>query len=1521
MKHLTMKYILGLMLVLSSSMLSGHVVPGKAFRSDYNVCINEIMASNISTIADEDGDYEDWVEILNHGSQSINLEGWGLSDDSSDLFRFTFPSTVIEPGAYLLVWCSKKDRAVSGQPLHTSYGISASGEEIILTHPNGDQVDLVPATALVADVSWGRYPDGTGPWFFFDKPTPLAANASVHYDEILAAPTFSAPGGFYTTAFDLSISHPDPEVTIIYTLDGSEPDISNLDGTTYQYKNSFPGYPENPFGEILENSFHTLIYNEPISVYDRSTDENYFANISSTADFEPDYFPENPIAKATVIRAKVIKPGALNSPTLTHSYFVFPKGRARYSLPVVSLLIPENHLFDYYDGIYTAGIDFDTWRSENPDPIATGLEPANWSRRGSAWEYPGNVEFFYPDKQDAVINQKVGTRIHGNLSASYRNKSLRLYARDTYGKSTLDHKFFADRPHSSYKRLILRNSGQDYEGTYVKDASLHEVVKNLNLDIQAYAPAISFLNGEYWGILNIRERFDKHYLARLHGVDSENLDLIESGSEVDEGDLVAYNALVAFAQTNDLSVEANYEHISTLMDIDNFMDYYITEIYIANRDWPGSNIKCWRLRTDGYQPYAPFGHDGRFRWFFYDSDFAFGPEDVFDYDNLQAAYEHCATSSQIFAALLNNEGFKNRFITRFSDLMNTTFVPSRITGIIDKNIQRIAPEIAEHIARWEKPRNINTWLACIDVMHSFANVRPAYQRDHLREFFDLGEDLQVTVEIENMVQGYFKVNSIDVNPEMQDNTFSYIWSGTYFSGVPLRIEAKPKLGYKFSHWEGDVQNKEPVLSITPTSDLNLKPCFEHDPDAWVRIIHYWHFNDLPDEELESVEADFSVDDAGVITYPGTGAGYMDRRTHRAADPVSNLNLQMGQEPDQGAVLRVRNPSNTRELIVTAPSTGFTDIFGAYATCRTSNGATLQALYYSTDGGEQWTLLKEEYEIFELPDWRLETFDLRGVTEADDNPDLMFKFLFLGEQAANDSGNDRFDNLSIHGTLIRNEGPEVVYNPEYVYVIENGESLSLDCSEFFSDPDQDELTFMVESSRQDFTELSLVSNLLKITGLRGGDTRITISAADGHNPPTQMSFQCLIYPEAFALAQGDFSFNEWDATTPELQYPEHMLFLQSDTDDPDANYPLNYAYYIAPDDYHADDAESIGFPYQLTGRSRLNGLGTDGISFINTGRGRDLGAALVALNTVGVDNASLSWLVGTLLENKRKYGLQVQYRVGIDGEFQLLSPTQLYQVGSDAEVRHFLPFTLPTELLNQEYVQLLFRYYHMDGSSGKRAMLRLDDISVSTEVEDDFPIRLAHISLNYTEESQIMISWESWQEDGLKGYLVYRNDNEDFDTADRISHYLTSTESGKNSSYQFVDNQLLHDGVYYYWVQGVLTSGESKTYGPFSYYWDSSLGVPAPVPNSTSLGNIYPNPFKNLLYIPYSLAKDEVVKIEVYNLRGQKVSSFNLGQKASGTHCATWKAQDSGGKALPSGVYFIKLKVAGKSYVKKAMLIK
>lgn len=234
--------------------------------------------------------------------------------------------------------------------------------------------------------------------------------------------------------------------------------------------------------------------------------------------------------------------------------------------------------------------------------------------------------------------------------------------------------------------------------------------------------------------------------------------------------------------------------------------------------------------------------------------------------------------------------------------------------------------------------------------------------------------------------------------------------------------------------------------------------------------------------------------------------------------------------------------------------------------------------------------------------------------------------------------------------------------------------------------------------------------------------------------------------------------------------------------------------------------------------------------------------MVVLNTIGVDAASLSWLAGTLLKNKREYGLQVQYRVGIEDEFQLLNSPQAYQVGVDGEVQHFLPFALPDELLNQEYLQLLFRYHHIDGGSGKRAMLRLDDILISTEV-DDFPIKLAYISLKNNEDNQIVLSWESWLENGLQSFLVYRNDSEDFSSADRISPHIAAVVADRGASYQFVDDQLLHDGLYYYWVEAILSSDERKAYGPYCYFWDSSLGEPAPAPNATSLGNIYPNPFK------------------------------------------------------------------------------
>lgn len=161
------------------------------------VVINEFMASNSLTLADEDGDFSDWIELYNRDSQPISLAGVGLSDNSGAPFRWVFPAIELAPGEHLLIWASGKNRATPGSPLHTNFSISAGGEPLLLTHPTAGQWDVTAAVALPADISFGRQPDGAGGWFYFDRPTPAGSNnGSPAYTEILAPPVFFAPRRF-----------------------------------------------------------------------------------------------------------------------------------------------------------------------------------------------------------------------------------------------------------------------------------------------------------------------------------------------------------------------------------------------------------------------------------------------------------------------------------------------------------------------------------------------------------------------------------------------------------------------------------------------------------------------------------------------------------------------------------------------------------------------------------------------------------------------------------------------------------------------------------------------------------------------------------------------------------------------------------------------------------------------------------------------------------------------------------------------------------------------------------------------------------------------------------------------------------------------------------------------------------------------------------------------------------------------------------------------------------------------------
>ncbi len=527
----------------------------------------------------------------------------------------------------------------------------------------------------------------------------------VHAQSLPEPVIFSMPGGFYTENFSLELTHTHPEAEIYYTLDGSVPDPDNLTGTVYYHMDRYRSANQ----MFVEKAYITYMYqsHSTITIENRTDDQNYFSRMQTAFEQQevPYYFPRNQVFKGIVVRAIAVVNQQI-SPVKTHTYFVTPQGRARYSLPVISLALQEDQLFDYEQGIYVPGKIYD---EQNPFNTS-GDASANYTQRGIEWERVTSFELFETETATADLRHDIGLRIHGGWSRAAPMKSLRLYSRSEYGESRFRHQLFPDEPYTVFNRLILRNSGNDWPEAFLRDPLMQEIVKHMNIDTQAYRPYVVFINGEYWGVHNMRERYDKHYLERRYGANPDNIDLLTGNAWVKEGSNRHYRETIEYIRNNGLEEELHYEYINTRIDIENYIDYQIAKIFVANTDWPGNNIDFWRYRTEQYEPDAPYGLDGRWRWLVVDMDFGFhlysGCEpgnDVCtppDHNTLAFAaredgpgWPNPPWSTELFRTLLKNESFRIKFITRYLDQLNSAFLPERLTQVVLDVAGNIEPEM------------------------------------------------------------------------------------------------------------------------------------------------------------------------------------------------------------------------------------------------------------------------------------------------------------------------------------------------------------------------------------------------------------------------------------------------------------------------------------------------------------------------------------------------------------------------------------------------------------------------------------------------------------------------------------------------------------------------------------------------------------------------------------------------------------------------------------------------------------
>ncbi|MCP4311999.1 MAG: T9SS type A sorting domain-containing protein [Bacteroidetes bacterium] len=498
------------------------------------------------------------------------------------------------------------------------------------------------------------------------------------------------------------------------------------------------------------------------------------------------------IAQTTVLRVFAHEVGKLPALVATHSYFIDEPR----NLPVVSIVTDPEHFFSDETGIYVKG-------TNGVKGYCTRVLH-NVSRD---WERPANIELIEMDGIRA-LNQLAGVKIFGGCSRTRQPmKSLAFFARKEYETTTFNYPLFPDKPNDSYDSFILRASGDDQPLTLFRDALAQMVVKDvIDVDVQAYRPVVVYINGAYWGIHNLREKTNEHYTEDNFGVDADSVDMIEKNPEtpknVISGSADHYNDMIAYLEANDITQDVHYEFIKTQMDVDEYLNYQIIQIFVGANDWPVNNIKYWRSQEEPYD---------RWRWVLFDLDHTF--KDPFRNVLSIATEPECNCrwpnppwSTYLFRSLLENETFKNEFIQRFALYSGTHFSRERVHQFIDKMQAELAPEIPRHIERWggqktnlpEVPNaipvfnSVTKWEENVDVMRNFTDLRHELALKYVNDYFGINGIVRVNTNLEPAQKGSLKIGGAELPGNVS--------SAEYGEGELLSVQCTANSGYIFSHW-------------------------------------------------------------------------------------------------------------------------------------------------------------------------------------------------------------------------------------------------------------------------------------------------------------------------------------------------------------------------------------------------------------------------------------------------------------------------------------------------------------------------------------------------------------------------------------------------------------------------------------------------------------------------------------------------------------------------------------------------
>lgn len=857
--------------------------------------INEGSNKNYSSIADEDGDHPDWIEIYNANSFSVDLFNYKLTDDPANPAKWVFPHVTLNPGDHKIIFCSGKNRYESASFVNTvnstSFAPGAGWNTHVFTTPyNWDGVsNLVinvcsyssvgytvnsvfnqSATSYASTISAYQdyspascsftsgapvyqrpniqlngstigtgtiqnsatdYPAPYGNWYWgartqlliraseltaagltagninslaFDVVSPdpctydyidISMNTTV--DSSMSS-NFIPPGGYnFHTSFKISSTG---ETIYLYNPSGTLEsslfiNIATYDNSVGSFPDSSPTIkifsPPTPGSTNNSSIPYTTYALEPSvsvpsgfftsSISVSITDPNgpgsqvfYTLDGSDPTTSSTPYTGAIPMFMSTVLKAKAFVPGLLPSSTKTASYFF----NQYHVTPIISIVTQNDNLYG------PTGM-FDNYNND--------------------WLKPAYAEYFDSTAAHTqIFSMPVGIIMDGGAGGSRSNPqhSFRIELDNSVlGTSSVSYPFIPDRPsRTEYSNFYLRNGSNQYLRLPYKDAAqVRMMCKETNTYYSAYRPVTVYINGQYFGLYELREKYDKEMFKTLEGASSSSTEILSMSYfyglvlRAVEGSVDnfwnSYNDFTALSTTD----TSYWDRADSLFDLTYYTDYIISESWMGNVDWPGNNIKIYRSNKTNY----------RWRFCTIDLELSMAPNGWtdcnFNHINYMLGQPTSNPYINIWLKSIQNGKFKNYFINRYADIMNTSYDTTRLLAIENDFFNQTVIEMQNEYARWGNPFDIPTQMIGFNNDHltfqSELICRNTQVRNHVQSGFSLPKQVDLTLDVYPFGAGKIHISTIEPT--------DYPWQGVYFDGVPVKIEAIPNPGYTFSYWENN----------------------------------------------------------------------------------------------------------------------------------------------------------------------------------------------------------------------------------------------------------------------------------------------------------------------------------------------------------------------------------------------------------------------------------------------------------------------------------------------------------------------------------------------------------------------------------------------------------------------------------------------------------------------------------------------------------------------------------------------